>query len=401
MNKFYTANKKLIKKINSTAILNVIKKNGPISRAEIAKILSLNPATISSNVNDLIEFRLIEEVGSGTSSGGRKPILLKINSEDNFIIGVNTQLTHVDVAIVNMDGKIEKKNSYGYKFINNKLDCDSVLDIMIEAIEDIISSSNLDISKFIGIGLGIHGLVDSKEGLSIFAPAFEWHNIPIKSILENKFNIKVIIDNDVRVMALGHKWFGEATTNDNFALINLDEGIGGALVINGELYSGKNFGAGEIGHIKVTKREYNCHCGNKGCLTTVASEEGIVKRVKENVIKGKKSIFSTENINDITFENIIKAANNNDELSLEMIKNAGKYIGRAIGILINVFNPEKVILTGDILLVKDIIQDDISKYTYDCSINDNYNKTEIVYSCKEDLSVISAATLVLNDLFKV
>lgn len=401
MNKFRTANKKLIKKINSTAILNVIKKNGPISRADIAKVLSLNPATISSNVNDLIELRLIKEVGSGISSGGRKPILLRINSEDNFIVGVNTQLTHVDVAIVNMDGKIEKKNSYRYKFVNNKLDSDSVLTTIISAIEDIISSSNLDYGKFIGIGVGIHGLVDPKKGISIFAPAFKWHNIPIKSILEEKFNTKIIIDNDVRVMALGHKWFGEAAKNDNFALINLGEGIGGALVINGELYSGKTFGAGEIGHIKVTKRQYDCDCGNNGCLTTVASEEGIVERLKENVIKGEKSIFSTENINNITFEDVVNAANDNDELSINVIKNAGKYIGRAIGILINVFNPEKVILTGKILLVKDIIQDDISKNAYDSSIKENYDKTEIVYSTQEDLSVISAATLVLNDLFKV
>jgi len=397
LNYFSTANKELIKKMNTNAILNVIRDKGPISRADIAKALSLNPATISSNVNDLIGARLIKEIGSGESNGGRKPILLTLNSAPNYIIGVHTELSHVNIGIINLDGKIIVKNKYKYN--NNQVVAGDIISTIVKGIKDIMEISNVDTQKIIGIGLGIHGLVDSEKGVSIFAPAFKWHNVPIIDILQRNFNTNIILDNDVRVMALGEKWFGKAVSSNNFVLINLGEGIGGAIVINGKLHSGNTFGAGEIGHIKVTQKPYYCNCGNKGCLTTVASEEGLIERLKEKIIKGSSTMCD---INNITIETIKEAAINGDKTVIKLLKQTGDYIGRSIGMIINILNPERIILTGTILIAKDFFIDKIIESAEAVSIRDNFAKTKITTSSiKEDLGIIGSATLILNDLFTV
>ncbi|QUI22450.1 ROK family transcriptional regulator [Vallitalea pronyensis] len=395
-----TADKKLIKKINTNAILNVIKQKGPISRADIAKILALNPATISSNVNDLLQTRLIEEIGIGDSSGGRRPILLRVNSKENYIIGVHTELTHVNVGMINMDGDMQVKHVYPYPKAGRELTEKDMMTIIISGIKDILFKSNVDSDKIIGIGLGMHGLVNSEKGESIFAPAFNWHHISIKQILSETFDTDIIVDNDVRVMAIGEKWFGKAKKSDNFILINLSEGIGGALVINGKLYSGNTFGAGEIGHIQVTRQPYACKCGNTGCLTTVASEEGVVDRLKELISTKDYGVFHIERLDDLTIDKIYDAAFQKNPVVVKLLTETGGYIGRSIGSLINILNPEKVILTGPMLKVKAFLMDAIKASAASTSISDNYVETKItVSSIEEDLGVIGAATLIINNLF--
>jgi predicted NBD/HSP70 family sugar kinase len=394
-----TANNELIKKMNTNAILNVIRSKASISRADIAKMLKLNPATVSSNVSDLIDLGLIQETGSGSSSGGRKPILLELNAKNNFIIGVHTELTHVNVGVMDMNGMILAIKAYNFHGINHA-NHDNVMETILLGISDIIKHTKISKEKIIGIGVGLHGIVDSHEGKSVFAPAFHWHNVPIRNMLYDKFNKTVIIDNDVRVMALGEKWFGKAKTSDNFMLINLGEGIGGALFINGQLYYGKSFGAGEIGHIKVSQKPLQCDCGNKGCLTTLASEEGIVNRMQEIVENKKMAVYGLEAGERVTFKKILEAANTGDQTAIKLLEQTGDYIGRSIGIIINMINPEQIILTGSVICAKKYLMPSIKGAAEAASIFDNFVKTKItVSSIEEHLGVIGASTLILNDLF--
>lgn len=397
MKTFNTANKKYMKKINTKAILNVIRNKGPISRADIAKILSLNPATVSNNANDLIESNLIESIGSGDSSGGRRPILLCINKR-NYIIGVETELTHLNVGIINLEGEIICKEKHFFRFMNNEPKDRYIVLLIIKAIKDIKKKMNIDEKNYIGIGLGIHGLVDTKKGVSIFAPSFDWHYLNIKQILKDEFETKIIVDNDVHVMALAEKWVGKAKDNHNFILMHIGEGIGGALVINDQIYSGNTFGAGEIGHVKVTSRPVMCNCGNKGCLTTVASEEAIVKRMKQIISNENNNKY---NINDVSMDYIYKLALENDEIAVKLLKETGEYIGKGLGLLVNIINPEKVILTGSVLIAKEFLMKYIKNSAALTSIPDNYQKTEITTSdIKKDIGIIGAATLIINDIFE-
>jgi len=391
MMKQSTANKKLIKKINTNAILNVIRINETVSRAEIAKILSLNPATVSSNVVDLLELGLIREMGSGDSSGGRKPIMLELDYDNVYVIGVHTELTHANIGVVDLKGRIIDKKVYPYDTIEGD-NGEAILNKVIDGIDDIFKKTKVDKVKIIGIGVGLHGLVDSVAGESVFAPAFHWHHIAIGDILSKKYDMPIMVDNDVRVMALGEKWFGRAKQCENFILINVGEGIGGALFINGKLYSGKAFGAGEVGHIKVTHKQLQCECGNMGCLTMIASEEAIISSVKDAECAGK----------DVTLDKIIDCAKSGNKEALDILKNAGDYIGTGVGIIINIINPETIILTGTVLKAKEFFFDNIIEGAKKSSIIDNFAKTTIdVSAIEEDLGVIGASTLVLEDLFSV
>lgn len=386
-----TANKKLIKKINTNAILNVIRINEPVSRAEIAKVLSLNPATVSSNVLDLLELGLIRELGSGDSSGGRKPIMLELDYDNVYVMGVHTELTHVNIGVVDLKGQIIDKRIYPYDVVADDKG-KAVLNSVIAGIDDMLKTTKVDKEKIIGIGVGLHGLVDSTAGESVFAPAFHWHHLAIGDMLSEKYGIPIIVDNDVRVMALGEKWFGRAQRCENFILINVGEGIGGALFINGKLYSGKAFGAGEVGHIKVTHKQLHCECGNMGCLTMIASEEAIINSVKESeCIEG-----------EVTLDKIIDCANKGDTEALSILKNAGDYIGTGVGILINIINPETIILTGTVLKAKEHLFDNIIEGAKKSSIIDNFAKTTIdVSAIEEDLGVVGASTLIIENLFSV
>jgi len=393
-----TANKKLIKRINTNAILNIIRTEKLISRADLSKILKLNPATISSNVADLLELGIIREKGSGDSSGGRKPIMLELNSSNVFVVGVHTELTKVNIGIVDINGKVILTKKYRYETIPENEDRNIILQKITDGIEDIIKSSKIDRKKIIGIGVGLHGLVNAATGESVFAPAFHWHHIFVKDLLYKKFEMPIIVDNDVRVMALGEKWFGGAKSSDNFILINVGQGIGGALFIDGNLFFGKSNGAGEIGHIKVTQRPYQCDCGNQGCLTTVASEEAILGFVKEMVENNEISIDDFDG--DITLEKIVLAAKNGDKQIIRLFKKTGEYIGRGIGTMINILNPERIILTGSVLIASDYLIDSIVEGAKASSIIDNFSKTKIsVADICDNLGVIGASTLILNNLF--
>lgn len=398
MNKHGTADKQLIKKINTNAILNIIRTKGLISRADIAKELGLNPATVSNNVADLLNIGLIRERGIGNSSGGRKPIMLELDYENVYMIGVYTELSHVNIGIVDLKGHVVAKRVFAFSQESPDDKGELILQRVISGIETTMAYSEIPKEKLMGIGVGLHGLVDSVKGESVFAPAFHWHHLRIKDILYEKFHIPIVVDNDVRAMAFGEKWFGGAQGCDSFILINVGEGIGGALFFGGKLHSGKTFGAGEIGHIKVTHRHIRCKCGNEGCLTMVASEAAIIDIIKTTVNNDNGEVYDSQT--DINFNNIISHARDGHVKTLQVLHQAGKYLGTGIGILINLMNPEKIILTGSVLRAKEFIFDEIIKGAKAASIIDNFSNTEITDSkIPEDLGIIGAATLIIGDLF--
>jgi predicted NBD/HSP70 family sugar kinase len=400
MNSNDTANKDLIKKMNTNAILNVIRDKKSISRADIAKELRLNPATVSNNVTDLLEQGLVIETGSGRSKGGRRPILLEINSENTFVLGVYTEITGVSIGIVNIDGKVIVKKRYRFGEWRKGNSESIVLDTILSGIEDIYSSYPTYKKNLLGIGVGLHGLVDPVNGISIFAPSYQWHNMKIAEIIRDKFNIATFIDNDVRAMALGEKWFGKAKTASSFLLINIGEGVGGAIVTNNELYIGATYGAGEIGHIKVTQKAIQCHCGNYGCLTTVADENGTVERMKDVLTNRLNDISKDWDVNNITIPNIIEMANKGDKLAVQVLLQTGDYIGRAIGAVINILNPERVLLTGQVLESGEPIMKAIIRSAEKDSLLDNYSKTKISrVTIREDLGIIGAATIIVSNVF--
>lgn len=394
------ADKKLIKKINTVSILKIIREKGPISRADISKMIGLNPATVSSNVSDLLQRSLIKEVGSGESSGGRKPILLELNNSEIYVIGVDMGIKKVSTGLIDIEGNIIQKITLQYPKEANQ---ESVLGTIKDSIYEVVKGKDDDFNKIIGIGMGIHGIVDPEKGVSSYAPAFDWHNLDIVAIFKNEFNTPVIIDNDVRVMALGEKWFGKAKDAQNFVLLNIGTGIGAGIYLNGNLYRGNNFGAGEIGHVSIFDRKTKCKCGEYGCFEAMASGIGIVTRFIEELNNGgKSSILERIDICQITSEEIYNEALKGDELSIQILKETGKYIGTGISMLINILNPEMILIAGGVSKAGKFIFEEIQKAVSKKSINNNLKLLYIGETIlKEDAGIVGAATLIIRDIFSV
>ncbi|MCM1988369.1 ROK family transcriptional regulator [Oceanirhabdus seepicola] len=394
------ADKNLIKKINTNSILKTIRERGPISRADISKIVALNPATVSSNVSDLLDKKIIREVGIGESSGGRKPILLELNSSENYIIGVDMGIKKVTTALVDINGNVINKVILQF---SEEKDFDSIGETLKESIYKVVEGYDDNFQKTIGIGMGIHGLVESENGISIYAPAFNWHDINIVDIFQKEFNKTVIIENDTRAMALGEKWFGATKDSKNFILLNIGTGIGAGIYLNGDLYKGNNFGAGEIGHVSMTNEKIKCKCGKYGCFESIASGEGIVNRFESKIKSGRKSsILNKMDISNISSLDIYKEALNGDQLSIEILKETGRYIGTGISMVVNILNPDSIILAGGVSRAREFIYEEIQKTVFEKSMNHNLNNIYIgETSLKQDAGIIGAATLVIRDLFSI
>ncbi|NLY42406.1 MAG: ROK family transcriptional regulator [Clostridiaceae bacterium] len=389
----------LMKKMNTSFILNTIREKGPISRAEVAKITGLTPATVTNITAELIKYHLILEAERGESSGGRKPVMLRINTNGYYVIGVYIGSTYIDIVVSNFNSD----NIYSDKIrIDTRIAGEIVLKKAAEKIKDWMDN-NKD-KKILGAGIGVHGLVQSKEGISLYAPNLGWEKVPVKEIFQKHLGVPVFVDNDVRTMTLGESWFGLAKNVSNFIFLYVGYGIGGSIVIDNQLYRGTTEGAGEIGHTTIEIDGPRCSCGNYGCLQAMASETAIIERFKEVLSKGEKSIIRDwvgDNVDSITPEMIFDAALKGDRTALSVVKEKASYLGVGIANLINTFNPSMVIVNGNIAVLGKTVMDCIQEEVRRRSMKYLQNSTKITFShLGEDATLKGAVALVLSETFE-
>jgi glucokinase-like ROK family protein len=400
MNRFPTASIGLIKDINTASILRVIRERGPVSRADITKQTRLNPATVSANVANLLELGIIREIGAGLSSGGRKPTLLELNASAFYVIGVDMGTTRVTAALTDLEGVIHNRVT---KPFEERTAPEEVINRMCSTVEELISTSNVNRDQLLGIGLGIHGLVDTEEGISIFAPAFQWNNVSIRQSFVDRFGLPVEMDNDVRAMALGEKWFGRARDVQSFIFLNIGNGIGSGIYVNGQLLKGAHYGAGEIGHVYMAEHEETCFCGIAGCLSTWASGPAMERRARLRLLAGEPSLLhelSSGKPTLVTGEMISQAAASGDALSRHILQETGMWIGHAISILINVLNPEMILVGGGVSRAEEPLYEGIREAIADKSLHNNARDVFIGPSALgEQCGLVGAATLVLQNVF--
>ncbi|GAB6098357.1 ROK family protein [Halanaerocella petrolearia] len=389
----------LMKQLNVSLIMECIREKGPISRADIAEITDLTPASVSKLTKKLINKDFIQESGLGKSSGGRPPVLLELNPEAGYIIGVNLGPEILEVIITNLEAEILISNS---KNLEN-LEQDYVLEELFDLIHLTIKESKIEQEVLIGIGMAVHGLVNSETGVSLFAPHYNWKDVPVKKLIEDEFNLPTFIDNDVRAMALGEQWFGIAKKTDNFITINISNGIGSGIVIDDQLYQGFNYSAGEIGHIVVDNDGPRCSCGNYGCLESLASNPQIVNRAQKVIKQGAKTKIlelANNKLDNITVKTVCLAANQGDEIAQQILKEVGRYLGMGIAYLLNILNPEIIVIVGDIIMAQDYVFDSIKETINIKSLDVPAQNIEIL-STKLDnqAATIGGVTLVLKELF--
>lgn len=390
----------LMKSLNRSVILNMIRRNGPISRAEIAEKTKLTPPTVSNIVKELLDTRLIVERDQGPSRGGRKPTMLELNSQRFYIIGVDAGPEKMRLVLTNLNAELIESAE---RTIPARVTKGEFLSMMIEMIAEMLELKNERSGELIGIGVGMHGMVDVEKGEALYAPMLNLRNIPIQQALEERFALPVRVENDARAFALGEKWFGSGTEGDSFVCVNVGRGIGAGIVVDGKLFHGEHYTAGEIGHMTIDVDGPRCSCGNYGCLQALAAGPAIAARAAREIGLGKKSILKewvNGDLNRLSGQLVYEAAAENDALAVEVLAQTGAFLGIGIVNLIHLFNPKRIILGGGVAEAGDFLLQSVRHTVAERALTKEAKQTEITRTLLgAQATAIGAVSLQLADLF--
>lgn len=388
-----------LKEINKKNILKIVMDMGPISRIDISRKLKISRPTTSAYIGELIEDGLIEEIGKSdsTSAGGKKAVLLQFNHKAGYILGVMIGVKNIRIALTDLGSNIIDAIKVSTE---EWLGPDAVIDKLVRNAKEIIKKSRIRKDDIIGIGIGATGLVDSREGKVYFSPNLSgWNNIKLKEIIEKKIDLPAFIENECRVQAIAEKKFGLARDIKDFVCVETGTGIGTGVFIDNKLVCGNKGMAGEVGHIITNlggKRV--CHCGNVGCLETLCSTNSLLEDVINDIKKsGKSSKYGKKKLE---LEDLISLYKQGDKVVTGNVENNARYLGIGISNAIKMFNPEIIIIHGDVIRFGEKylkkVKDSISKNTFP-KVKDNYN---IKFSeMGDNVGIIGAATIVFENIF--
>lgn len=376
-------------------ILKIIKNRISISRMELAKLFDLTPARISRLINNLLENNIIVEKNEGKSTGGRRPKLLSVN-EDNFknILGINiTADDKIYLSVSKVNGDFIKKIKIALLDKNKKN--------MLKFLDSLIKR-NLEKHKNIGaIVLIVTGPVDKNFSKILMSPHYEWETNNIVKYLDRKYNLPIILENDVRAMAYTEKQIGSCKDVDNFLVLNLCQGIGTSYFIDNKMYRGFHSMAGEIGHIVInTNSIRKCSCGKRGCLEAEASDKAILKRLESEIKVGKYSILkeTLQKNNKLEIKDVLYGIKKRDFLVIKAITEAVEYIAQGLNIIISIVDPEKIILAGE-LFKSNFVMENLKFYLNKISLDIQKCQIEST-KLGDELMYYSAISVVRENLFE-
>lgn len=336
----------VVEKKNNSQKRKIIKHlflYGAMANIDIGRYIKLSTPKIISLLNELKNDGLIEELGQGNSSGGRRPNLYG-NKEDAFyIVGISINIYKTTVSIFNAKNQKITDDQILQLTISRGT---SIIDPIVEFTENIILQNQIPKSKIMGIGIEMPGLVDSETGIN---KTYMVSRQPVAEVFRKKFGMEVLIENDAKARAFAELRFGAARSKKNVLAVHLDWGIGLGIIVNGKLYKGRDGFAGEFGHLPMVDNGILCKCGKQGCLETIASGTAIARMAKEGMKAGRSSILGQlvdEDPEKIEIRKIVQAATMGDQYSISILANVGYWLGKGLAYLIQIFNPELIIMGG-------------------------------------------------------
>ncbi len=394
---------RILKSINALAVLEVLRSASGLSRADIARATGLTPATVSSVVSILISAGIARETGLGESGGGRPPVLLEFNPDAFHIAGVDLGVSKVIAVVTNLEGQVVSRARLE---IDAHAGPEAIVSRLLKATHTAFEAAGAVASRIAGIGLSVPGLIDAERGLSVFAPNIPgWANIHIVRRFRDELGLPCWVENDARAMAIGEAMFGAARGYQNILCVNVGRGIGAGIIVSGEIYRGKQGGAGELGHMTVDPNGPMCPCGNHGCLEVMAAGPSIAAAAIRAVSTGASTRIrelAGGRIEEITAEVVSDAADQGDALAQGLIRESGRYLGIGIANAVNLLSPEIVVIGGGVARAGDILFDEVRSTVQKRAFTTMVNLPPIVPSDKgEDASSIGAAALVFEEMLAV
>ncbi|NVO20686.1 MAG: ROK family transcriptional regulator [Bacteroidetes bacterium] len=378
-------------------ILEELYRHGCKSIPELSKIIRMSTPTITRAIDDLIKDSLLLEEGIGSSSGGRRPNLYGINPSSRYVLGIDICRYSVRYGLFNFHNEPAAE----IKVLEEGLETNpDILTSIKKAVDAYILESGISEKKIMGIGIALPGLIDIHTGISY---SYLHEDKPIATLLEERFHHPVFVEHDTKAMALGEQAFGLAMGKQNVLCLNIGSGIGLGMILNGRLYHGNSGFSGEFGHIQVDPDGQLCYCGKIGCLETLASGTTMIRTARKEIEAGATTLISSLVSNDlekINSEIILQAAQRGDQFAISLLSSIGEHLGRGIAVLIHLFNPELIIIGGELTQAEnyliDPIQQNLNKYTISKIRRD---AQIITSSLGNNAGILGTVALVMNKVF--
>ncbi|WP_346856127.1 ROK family transcriptional regulator [uncultured Draconibacterium sp.] len=358
-------------------ILRAIYFNGPLSNSELSKSIKLSTPKINSLLVELIEDGLVEELGRGDSSGGRRPNIYGLVEDGFYVVGITINVTRTIISIYNSCNKeVSGPHYFPIKMQSNI----EIFKQVNEKLEEVVQASNIAPNKILVAGIELPGLIDQKKGINkTYFPDIENLFDELKKI----FGIPVFFNHDSKVRTFAEMHFGLAKNKKNVLMLQADWGLGLGIIVNGQLYAGKSGFSGEFGHLPLADNGVLCVCGKQGCLETIVSANAIARQAREGIENGNSSLIKelvNQDLSKIDISTVIQAANSGDQFAISLFSKVGEWLGRGMAYLIQIFNPELIIIGGQVAVANQFILAPIQQAIHTFSNRDISNETEIQFS---------------------
>lgn len=377
---------------NSHLVLKTIYHQGQVSRAGIARLTHLTRTTVSEIVAELMKEGLVEEVGQGPSKGGKPPILLSVVDDSRHLIGIDLANSEFRGGVINLRGKAKHRFNLP---VNNR-NGEAALALVYELLDELVAATD---RPLLGIGIGTPGLMDARRGVVRHAVNLNWQNLPLRDLLEKRYNLPVHIANDCQVAALAEYTFGESKNAPNLVVVKVGRGIGAGIVLNGQLHYGDGFGAGEIGHVVIVEGGERCRCGHFGCLETMVSSRAIIKQAQAIAQSNPDSALHqlTTTTEALNTDVVLQAFEAGDESLQVVITEVGRYLGIAVANLVGTVNIHRIVIAGSVARFGPTLLEPIRQEMRRRSLAALANETWVdISNLGSDIVILGAAALLLT-----
>ena len=393
-----------VKSHNLSTVLSVLRQHGTASRVHLAELTGLSTTTISNLVSELLEQGVVAEDGlikpTPNQGAGRPRTSLRLVPEARHAVGIHIGVGQIRVAIADLSARLLTYLSWDHPLDRPAVE---VLRDTGALVDEAISQSGVERETVIGVGVGASGLVNPHTGVNVMAPNLGWREVPIRDWLVQQLGLPVCVDNNARTMALGEALFGPDKDVHALAFVYARIGVGAGFVVGGRLYRGSAAGAGEIGHTTmIPEGGQPCRCGNSGCLETLVSEPAIVRLAETLAARDPEGILAThlQREQGSAMERILSAARAGDQTTLSMLEERARYMGIALANLVNVLNPDLIVLGGICAQGEDLLLPSIEKVMRQRAFANLGAQVQIkVTSFGPQAGVVGAAALALSSFF--
>jgi predicted NBD/HSP70 family sugar kinase len=391
------ADRELTKTINQFNILNTIRKAGLISRVEIAELTGQSRAAVTNITARLIKEKMIFEKETKTSpTRGRRRIMLALNPQAAHVVGVKLSAFQVSFAVTNLQADV--LSSLIVPVRTGKRTVEFMADLIEEGIRHCVAEARLSMRKISGIGIGIPGLIDSEKGIAYWSPLYKRGNKTLRNLIQARFKIRTYIENDANTVTLAQQWFGEGRDVDNFVVVTVEHGIGMGIVVNGQMHRGVNRIGAEFGHLVIRPGGAPCRCGKRGCIESYVADY----RILNNAIEAcKAGYWKCNGVSSLTIEEVTDIAKKGEPTLRKIFKKAGEVLGLGISGLVQIFNPEKIIIAGEGVRAGELLFTPMHKMIKTHTTPQMIETLQIsIQNWKDTDWARGAASLVLQELYK-